>query len=70
MQQEPRLPSSDSPTPETFGNLKNRLASAQVAIYPIDARGLTMSTSTDSQETMLDIAHETGGRAYVNQNEI
>lgn len=50
--------------------LENRLASAQVAIYPIDARGLTMSTSTDSQETMLDIAHETGGRAYVNQNEI
>ena len=29
-----------------------------------------MSTSTDSQETMLDIAHETGGRAYINQNEI
>ena len=50
--------------------LENRLASAQVAIYPVDARGLTMSTSTDSQETMLDIAHETGGRAYINQNEI
>ncbi|HMH08243.1 MAG TPA: VWA domain-containing protein [Terriglobales bacterium] len=50
--------------------LEARLASAQVAVYPIDARGLTMSTSIDSQETMLDIAHETGGRAYVNQNEI
>jgi VWFA-related protein len=50
--------------------LENRLASAQIAVYPIDARGLTMSTSTDSQETMLDIAHETGGRAYINQNEI
>ena len=50
--------------------LESRLTSAQVAVYPIDARGLTMSTSVDSQETMLDIAHETGGRAYVNQNEI
>ncbi len=50
--------------------LESRLASAQVAVYPVDARGLTMSTSTESQETMIDIAHETGGRAYVNQNEI
>jgi len=50
--------------------LEARLTSAQVAVYPVDARGLTLSTSTDSQETMLDIAHETGGRAYVNQNEI
>jgi VWFA-related protein len=50
--------------------LEARLASAQVAVYPIDARGLTLSSSVDSQETMLDIAHETGGRAYVNQNEI
>jgi VWFA-related protein len=50
--------------------LEARLASAQVAVYPVDARGLTLSASTDSQETMLDIAHETGGRAYVNQNEI
>jgi VWFA-related protein len=47
-----------------------RLASAQVAIYPVDARGLSISTDIDSQETMREMAHETGGRAYVNQNEI
>lgn len=47
-----------------------RLASAQVAIYPVDARGLTISTSNDSQEVMREMARETGGRAYVNQNEI
>jgi VWFA-related protein len=47
-----------------------RLASAQVAIYPVDARGLSISTSSDAQETMREIARETGGRAYVNQNEI
>jgi VWFA-related protein len=47
-----------------------RLASAQVAVYPVDARGLSISTESDSQETMRDMARETGGRAYVNQNEI
>jgi len=47
-----------------------RLASAQVAIYPVDARGLSISTSSDAQETMREMARETGGRAYVNQNEI
>jgi len=47
-----------------------RLASAQVAVYPVDARGLSISTDTDAQETMREMARETGGRAYVNQNEI
>ena len=47
-----------------------RLASAQVALYPVDARGLSISLSIDSQETMRELARETGGRAYVNQNEI
>jgi len=47
-----------------------RLASGEVAIYPIDARGLSISTAIDSQETMREMARETGGRAYVNQNEI
>src|SRR5256712_1221688 len=48
----------------------SRLASAQVAVYPVDARGLSISTDIDSQETMREMARETGGRAYVNQNEI
>jgi VWFA-related protein len=47
-----------------------RLASSQVAIYPVDARGLSISTSSDAQEVMREMARETGGRAYVNQNEI
>ena len=47
-----------------------QLASAQVAVYPVDARGLSISTDIDSQETMREMARETGGRAYVNQNEI
>src|ERR1700674_1700832 len=47
-----------------------RMASAQIAVYPVDARGLSISTASDAQETMRDMARETGGRAYVNQNEI
>jgi VWFA-related protein len=47
-----------------------RLASAQVAVYPVDARGLSVSSNVDSQEAMREMARETGGRAYVNQNEI
>jgi len=47
-----------------------RLASAQIAVYPVDARGLSISTDIDAQETMREMARETGGRAYVNQNEI
>jgi VWFA-related protein len=50
--------------------VSSRLSSAQVSVYPVDARGLSVSTDIDAQETMREIARETGGRAYVNQNEI
>jgi VWFA-related protein len=71
------------------------LASAGIAIYPVDLRGLMsgmefmredsanrrvvdssgqatarMSDASASQQTMREIAAETGGKAYVNQNEI
>ena len=55
---------------EEIREVSSRLASAQVAVYPVDARGLSISTDIDSQETMREMARETGGRAYVNQNEI
>ena len=55
---------------EEIREVAARLASAQVAVYPVDARGLSISTNIDSQETMREMARETGGRAYVNQNEI
>jgi VWFA-related protein len=67
-----------------------QLSNAQVAIYPVDVRGLMsgmeltldnaanpvkgagirMSDVMASQETMREMAAETGGKAYVNQNEI
>jgi VWFA-related protein len=55
---------------EEIRETASRLASAQVAVYPVDARGLSISTDTDAQETMREMARETGGRAYVNENEI
>jgi len=55
---------------EEIRETASRLASAQVAVYPVDARGLSISTDIDAQETMREMARETGGRAYVNQNEI
>lgn len=73
----------------------SQLAASQVAIYPVDVRGLTSgmeflpqdsanrqasstseiavarnSDTSSSQDTMRAIANETGGKAYVNQNEI
>jgi VWFA-related protein len=47
------------------------LASAGIAIYPVDMRGIMMS-GIDSNTTfaLQDIAAETGGKAYTNQNEI
>ena len=72
-----------------------QLASAQIAIYPVDARGLVsgmeetmldpksrnldamtqgaqarISNVTSTQETMREMARETGGKAYINQNEV
>lgn len=66
------------------------LSSSQIAVYPIDVRGLQiigMSSSmrraptsnqlnrqvnanTDTQFTMNDIARETGGEAFYNQNDL
>ncbi len=47
-----------------------RLSAAQIAIYPVDARGLSISLNQDAQDVMREMARDTGGRAYVNQNEI
>lgn len=54
-------------------NVSAQLAGAQIAIYPVDVRGLetaTDSSSYSSQQTMKEIAAETGGAAFVNRNDI
>jgi VWFA-related protein len=50
-----------------------QFASSQVAIYPVDVTGLDPSLgheSFDRQQTMKEIARETGGQAFVNQNDL
>ncbi|MGH9788204.1 MAG: VWA domain-containing protein [Candidatus Acidiferrales bacterium] len=58
------------------------LTDAQVAVYPVDARGLVGATFVDvsspsdpfrivsSHATMNQLAHDTGGKAYYNRNDI
>jgi VWFA-related protein len=50
---------------------ESELASADIAIYPVDMRGI-MITGIDvaNSGTMEEVAAETGGKAYMNQNEI
>jgi VWFA-related protein len=49
-------------------------ASSQISIYPVDVTGLDTArfgeASFQRQETMKEIARETGGQAFVNQNDI
>jgi len=82
-------------TPERSGNLDmfrsyatevrqtaSVLTDAQVAVYPVDARGLVGATFVDvsspsdpfrivgSHATMNQLAQDTGGKAYYNRNDI
>ena len=48
-----------------------QLASAGIAIYPVDMRGLMVSgIDVNTTFALRELAAETGGKAYVNQNEI
>ena len=51
-------------------NTIRALNNANLAIYPVDARGLTTSKGTARQATMIDLAARTGGRAFYNDNDI
>jgi len=50
-----------------------QLATSQIAIYPVDAEGLVVTRSMNNierQETMREIASQTGGKALISQNDI
>jgi len=56
---------------EDIKQAESQLASSDIAIYPVDMRGLmTSGIDVASTGTMEEIAAETGGKAYTNQNEI
>ncbi|MBZ5614208.1 MAG: VWA domain-containing protein [Acidobacteriia bacterium] len=47
------------------------LASSGIAVYPVDMRGIMASgIDVNSTSSLQELAKETGGKAYVNQNEI
>jgi hypothetical protein len=64
--QAPLLSQSEVPTPTVRVSTHLVLVDAVVT----DKQGKAISTDADSQEIMREMARETGGRAYVNQNEI
>ena len=41
-----------------------------VAIYPVDARGLTVGSGAGNIQTMIEFADSTGGEAYYNRNDL
>jgi VWFA-related protein len=53
---------------QSIREVEMQLASAGIAIYPVDVRGLGIDIATTG--TMEEIAAETGGKEYTNQNEI
>ena len=58
---------------ERIRDVAAQMATSQVAIYPVDVHGLAVSRRADpisNQQTMREIAEETGGRAFVNRNDI
>jgi hypothetical protein len=49
----------------------NILARSRVAVYPVDARGLEINFSNntfEAQQTMQEVAEDTGGKAFINTN--
>ena len=60
--------------PSTGPAIARLLSRANIAIYPVDARGLVASFNPHFRpigiETMQELADETGGRAFYNNNDV
>lgn len=48
----------------------NAMMNAQVAIYPVDCTGLGKDSRANAASTMRVLAERTGGKTYVNRNDI
>ena len=46
------------------------LMNAQVAVYPVDSAGVGRNDHLAAQQTMADVASRTGGRAFINSNNL
>ncbi len=63
-----------SPTFKTYAALikkvSDALMSAQVAVYPVDAGAVGRNDHLASQHTMNDMAESTGGKSFMNSNDL
>ncbi|HET9840121.1 MAG TPA: VWA domain-containing protein [Candidatus Angelobacter sp.] len=48
----------------------NAMMNAQVAIYPVDCSGVSQNSRANAASTMRLLAERTGGKTYVNRNDI
>ncbi len=59
---------------DDFGGAVERIAdalmNAQVAVYPIDAAGVSKNDRFPARVTMRDVAERTGGKAFYNRNDL
>lgn len=53
-----------------YEEITNELMNAQVAVYPIDAAGVTKNDRFDPQTAMAAMAERTGGKTYFRRNDI
>lgn len=50
--------------------IADELMNAQVALYPIDAAGVSINDRFSAQTTMISMAERTGGKTFFNRNDI
>jgi VWFA-related protein len=62
----PRIQAYDGTIQKTL----NKINDSNVAIYPIDARGLTLGGAASNLQTMELFAESTGGEACYNRNDV
>lgn len=55
---------------EEIAKVADALMAAQVAVYPIDAAGVSRISRVDAITTMRSMSERTGGKTYVNQNDL
>jgi len=63
----------ENPTQDYAGQVKkvaDAMASAQVAVYPVDSTALSKDDHLASQHTMENLAVSTGGKAFYNRNDL
>lgn len=51
-------------------HVANAMMNAQVAIYPVDCSGVAQNSRANAASTMRVLAERTGGKTYVNRNDV